>query len=95
LAEVYVTSAKKKLVLVAGAAVVDGDALYNALTNRKIAGAGFDVFWNETADPNDKLSKLDSIVLTPHIAGWITESAESTARIIVTNIERISRGEIY
>ena len=46
------------LINVARAAIVDGDALYTALSNRKIAGAAFDVFWEEPADPNDRLLKL-------------------------------------
>jgi D-3-phosphoglycerate dehydrogenase len=82
------------LINVARAAIVDGDALYTALSNRKIAGAAFDVFWEEPADPNDRLLKLDNLVLTPHIAGWTTESAEATAKIITKNIDRICRGEI-
>ena len=82
------------LINVARAAIVDGDALYTALSNRKIAGAAFDVFWEEPADPNDRLLKLDNFILTPHIAGWTTESAGATAKIITTNIDRISRGEI-
>lgn len=82
------------LINVARAAIVDGDALHTALSSRKIAGAAFDVFWEEPADPNDRLLKLDNFVLTPHIAGWTTESAEGTAKIIATNIERISHGEI-
>jgi D-3-phosphoglycerate dehydrogenase / 2-oxoglutarate reductase len=82
------------LINVARAAIVDADALYTALSNRKIAGAAFDVFWEEPADPNDRLLKLDNFVLTPHIAGWTTESAEATAKIITTNIGRIARGEI-
>jgi D-3-phosphoglycerate dehydrogenase len=53
------------LINVARAAIVDGDALYAALANRKIAGAAFDVFWDEPADPNDRLLKLDNFVLTP------------------------------
>jgi D-3-phosphoglycerate dehydrogenase / 2-oxoglutarate reductase len=54
------------LINVARAAIVDRDALYTALANRKIAGAAFDVFWEEPADPNDRLLKLDNFVLTPH-----------------------------
>ena len=82
------------LINVARAAIVDGDALYTSLANGKIAGAAFDVFWEEPADPNDKLLKLDNFVLTPHIAGWTSESVEESARLIATNIERISQGEI-
>jgi D-3-phosphoglycerate dehydrogenase / 2-oxoglutarate reductase len=82
------------LINVARAAIVDSDALNTSLSNGTIAGAAFDVFWEEPADPNDRLLKLDNFVLTPHIAGWTAESAEATARMIATNIERISHGEI-
>jgi D-3-phosphoglycerate dehydrogenase len=92
--EISLMKSSAFLINVARAAIVDGEALYSALVDRKIAGAAFDVFWNEPADPNDKLLKLDNFVLTPHIAGWTSESAEAAARIIVTNIERISQGEI-
>ena len=92
--EISLMKSSAFLINVARAAIVDGEALYSALVDRKIAGAAFDVFWNEPADPNDKLLKLDNFVLTPHIAGWTIESAEATARIIVTNVERISQGEI-
>jgi D-3-phosphoglycerate dehydrogenase len=92
--EINLMKSSAYLINVARAVIVDGDALYTALTNRKIAGAAFDVFWDEPADPNDRLLKLDNFVLTPHIAGWTTEAAEATVRIIATNIERISHGEI-
>jgi D-3-phosphoglycerate dehydrogenase / 2-oxoglutarate reductase len=92
--EINLMKSSAFLINVARAAIIDGDALYSALVDRKIAGAAFDVFWDEPADPNDRLLKLDNFVLTPHIAGWTTEAAEATVRIIATNIERISQGEI-
>ena len=92
--EINLMKSSAFLINVARAAIIDGDALYSALVDGKIAGAAFDVFWDEPADPNDRLLKLDNFVLTPHIAGWTIESAKATVRIIVTNIERISQGEI-
>jgi len=91
--EISLMKSSAFLINVARAGIVDGEALYSALVDTKIAGAAFDVFWNEPADPNDKLLKLDNFVLTPHIAGWTIESVEATARTIVTNVERISQGE--
>jgi D-3-phosphoglycerate dehydrogenase / 2-oxoglutarate reductase len=82
------------LVNVARAPIVDKDALFRALSNNKISGAAFDVFWEEPADPNDKLLKLCNFVLTPHIAGWTAESVDAIARIIVTNIERFSQAQV-
>jgi D-3-phosphoglycerate dehydrogenase / 2-oxoglutarate reductase len=82
------------LINVARAPIVDREALFTELSSKKISGAAFDVFWEEPADSNDKLLKLDNFVLTPHIAGWTNESVDAIARIITTNIERISQAEI-
>ena len=65
-----------------------------ALANTKIAGAAFDVFWEEPADPNDKLLKLDNFVLTPHVAGWTTEAAKTITKIIAVNVDKVMRGQM-
>jgi len=80
------------LVNVARAAIVDRDSLFNALKQKTIAGAAFDVFWEEPPDPNDVLLQLDNFVLTPHIAGWTRESVNAIAGVIAANIVRVSEG---
>jgi phosphoglycerate dehydrogenase-like enzyme len=40
------------------------------------------------------LLKLDNFVLTPHITGWTTESADTPTTIISSNINRVLHGEI-
>ena len=82
------------LVNVARASIVDREALFAALSNNKISGAAFDVFWEEPPDPDDKLLKLRNFILTPHIAGWTIESVDAIARIIVTNLERFARAQV-
>lgn len=81
------------LINVARAPIVDKVALFRVLTNKKIAGAAFDVFWEEPPDPNDKLLHLDNFLLTPHVAGWTSESVDTITNIILTNIVRISHGK--
>lgn len=81
------------LVNVARAPVVDREALFIALKHRTIAGAAFDVFWEEPADPDDKLLQLDNFVLTPHLAGWTKESIEAIAGVIASNIVRVAEGK--
>ena len=50
---------------------IDEDALYNALKNKKIAGAALDVFADEPyVGP---LSQLDNVILTPHISSSAKE----------------------
>lgn len=82
------------LINVARAHIVDKDALFSALTSEEIAGAAFDVYWNEPVDPNEDLLRLDNFLLTPHIAGWTAEAIDSITKIITINIERLSRGQI-
>ncbi len=55
-------------------AVVDQVALFQALTERRIAGAGIDVFDPEPPEPGDPLCSLDNVIVTPHIAGLSIEA---------------------
>lgn len=51
------------------AAVVEEDALVNALTEQRLAGAGLDVFWTEPVPVDHPLFAMDNVTLTPHIGG--------------------------
>jgi D-3-phosphoglycerate dehydrogenase len=62
------------LLNVARGPIVNEKALYKALKNEWIAGAGIDVYEVEPPDPENPLFKLENVVLTPHIA-WYTEDA--------------------
>ena len=52
--------------------IVDQAALIDALRNRKIAGAGIDVYDTEPLPTDHPLRKLPNAVLTPHL-GYVTE----------------------
>ena len=54
--------------------LVDRDALVAALRERRIRGAGLDVYWEEPPDPADPLLAMDNVVATPHLGG-LTEEA--------------------
>ncbi|MCI0621259.1 MAG: dehydrogenase [Acidobacteria bacterium] len=53
--------------------LVDEGALVEALRQRRIAGAGLDVFENEPMHGNHPLYELDNVILTPHSVGWTEE----------------------
>jgi len=64
------------LVNVARGPVVDQAALIAALRERRIAGAGLDVYWDEPRVP-DALLGMDNVVMTPHIGSSTREVREA------------------
>ena len=63
-------------------AIVDNDALADALNSGHLAGAGIDVFDTEPPlDPSYKLLSANNVVLTPHV-GFLTEEAMERRAVI-------------
>ena len=63
------------LVNTARGSLVDEGALYEALTNGKMAGAGLDVYEDEPVrSPDNPLFALDNVTLTPHTAAITAET---------------------
>ncbi|WP_297475889.1 D-2-hydroxyacid dehydrogenase [Thermococcus sp.] len=70
------------LINAARGAVVDNNALVKALQEGWIAGAGLDVYEEEPLPKDHPLTRLDNVVLTPHI-GASTEEAQMRAGVQV------------
>jgi phosphoglycerate dehydrogenase-like enzyme len=73
-------------------ALVDREALLDALTTGKIAGAGLDVFHDEPLKPGDPVLALPSVVLSPHNAGQTPEVVRDGLLRAVENVEGFLRG---
>jgi phosphoglycerate dehydrogenase-like enzyme len=77
------------LINTARAALVDEDALFNALKNKQIAGAGLDVFGVEPVDSDNRFLELDNVTVTPHIGGTTEDTEYRHSLIIAKDIERV------
>ena len=80
------------LINVARGALVDQEALYAALIEKQLAGAGLDVFAEEPVDPDSPLLQLPNVVAAPHIAGQTQETAERRAAMAAENLDRVADG---
>lgn len=95
--EIAAMKSSALLINVARGAVVNQQALFDALQSRRLAGAGIDVWWGSPADgvvPPAKLpfASLDNTVLTPHHSGHARVTFERRAADIAANIRRLAEG---
>ena len=81
------------LINTARGAVVDSQALADALNEGRIAGAGIDVFEMEPPIPTEHpLLNSKNTLVTPHVAFASAESMEDRARIVFENIRHWMAG---
>lgn len=74
------------LVNVARGAVVDEDALVEALVSGKLGGAGLDVFVNEPHVP-EALLGMDNVVLQPHVGSGTHETRRAMSQLVLDNLD--------
>ena len=79
------------LINTARGAVVDEKALIEALREKWIAGAGLDVYEDESKIPKE-LCELPNTVLTPHTASATVEARLAMARIVTDNMNDALEG---
>lgn len=73
--------------------IVDEEALIEALSQGRIAGAGLDVYPNEPAvDP--RLAELENVVLLPHIGSATYETRIAMGRRVAANLDAFFSGSV-
>jgi glyoxylate reductase len=73
--------------------VVDEKALYEALNEGRIAGAGLDVFEQEPTSLANPLLKLDNVVVAPHISSASYETRSKMAEMVADNLIAFFEGK--
>jgi D-2-hydroxyacid dehydrogenase (NADP+) len=71
---------------------VDESALIAALRERRIAGAGLDVFESFPLPPTSQLWDLPNVVITPHIGGHVRDYAALAMPIVIDNLRLFLAG---
>ena len=73
--------------------LINAEHLLDALRDRRIGGAGMDVFENEPLLPDDPLLELDNVTVTAHLAGTTMDAFPRSVRILAMDILRLVDGK--
>lgn len=73
--------------------VVDQAALVRALAEKRIKGAGLDVFETEPIPPGDPIYKLENVLVSPHCADHTKDWLNQAMRFFLEQYERFSSGQ--
>jgi phosphoglycerate dehydrogenase-like enzyme len=74
--------------------IVDEGALYEALKERRIAGAAIDCFAEEPVLKPHPLAELDNVLLAPHAIAWTNEQFRDIGRTACQVMVDLSRGVV-
>jgi D-3-phosphoglycerate dehydrogenase/(S)-sulfolactate dehydrogenase len=81
------------LINTARGGIVDSEALYQVLKERRIAGAALDVHEQEPLPADSPLRRLDNVYLSPHAAGSTSDARRVSGMMAAENAIRVLRGE--
>ena len=73
--------------------LIDEKALIGALQERRIAGAGLDVFWTEPLPKDHVVRRLDNVLMTPHLGYVVDDNMKMFYENALKNIKRWIAGE--
>jgi D-3-phosphoglycerate dehydrogenase len=87
---------KKTAILINAArgGIVDEKALYEALKNKQIAGAGLDVLEHEPVQKDNPLLQYQNVIITPHMGWYSEDTVEEVQRIAAEQILQCLLGKI-
>jgi phosphoglycerate dehydrogenase-like enzyme len=91
--ELAVMKPSARLINIARGSLIREEALVKALEEKRIAGAGLDVFEKEPLPEHSPLWRMPNVIITPHIAGGTPYYVDRLMDIFVENLKRFQAGE--
>ncbi len=82
-----------RIINAARGGVLDEAALYDAITEGRVAGAGLDVFATEPCT-DSPLFQLDQVVATPHLGASTDEAQERAGIAVAVSVRKALAGEL-
>ncbi len=73
--------------------IVDEDALYDALSAGRIAGAAMDCFIDEPITEPHRFGELDNVIMAPHCIAWTGELFRDIGRMVCQDMVDLSQGK--
>lgn len=77
------------LINIARGAVVDTDALFEALQSKKLGGAVLDVFEEEPLNEDSPLWDMENVIVTPHCSFVGEGNNNRLSSIIISNLKKV------
>ena len=81
------------LINTARAKVIDQQAMVQALTQGKLAGAAVDVMWQEPCPANHPFLSMDNVIVSPHMAGATVDIDMWQSRLACEDLEAYLNGQ--
>ena len=83
------------LIIISRGGIVDEDALFDALSNKRIAGAGIDAFEVEPLAEDSPWWDLENVIISPHSSALTVEMWEGRREIFRENLRRFLSNEPF
>jgi phosphoglycerate dehydrogenase-like enzyme len=83
------------VVVISRGGIVDEDALFDALDNGRIAGAGIDAFEVEPLTKGSRWWDLDNVIISPHSSALTVEMPEGRRDVFRENLRRFLANEPF
>jgi len=80
------------LINMARGPIIDQQALTRVLKEKRIAGAGLDVFEQEPIDARDPLLEMENVILAPHALSWTDECFAGIGQAAISSILDVADG---